>query len=162
MDLNTLRFGGDYTPQSSSDKLIGLLGHGINTCSKIVTTNQWPPPIYSCKIHVVQHHLFRHVERKRTDSPNQMPSSRLKRAPASFKTKWCLETGLKTATFLKNMAWKFQEFGLNLLCKKKSLLTQIQLMFWNHLVMITYLGQSAKSPQKKSYTCNILKWKTIE
>ena len=25
-NLNTLRFGGDYTPQSSSDKVIGSLG----------------------------------------------------------------------------------------------------------------------------------------
>ena len=27
--LNTLRFGGDYTPQSSSDKVIGFVGSGV-------------------------------------------------------------------------------------------------------------------------------------
>ena len=77
-----------------------------------------------------------------------MPSSRLK-GHSFIQNQMVLGNRAKNRDLSTKMAWKFQEFGLNLLCKKKSLLTQIQLMFWNHLVMITYLGQSTKSTQKQ-------------
>ena len=107
-NLNTLRFGGDYTPQSSSDKVIGSLGADKTKKNgetlAFLRGIRWLVEAFLGDLRIFVGHVHKKkacAKKKQASDPKQKPSQAITRRLETQNTVLLYESSKKTQPFAK-------------------------------------------------------------